>query len=247
VKKKATMGLKDFLKNIFGDDAEKGKSFEDKAREDMQKVSEFTEKLGSEIIEKTKPAVDKLQETTEDLGKQILEKGKDFSDKAADFTERVGKKILDTSDQVWNGLQDQSEHIKKKFEQSDADSSANSMDSLFDDEPKRHTTSPKEDPIKEPFVPKEDPFKKYENSHETKSHLDALKETPGFGSSSSFFDKAEQFASGGIKQEPTIPSSDTDEPKPKWNQSISGFEDLDGDGDPLIDDAIIEEDPQDPS
>ena len=238
------MGLKDFLKSIFGDDSGRDRTLEEHAKEDLQKVSEFTEKIGSEIIEKTRPAVDRLQETTEDLGKQILENSRDFTDKAASFTERVGKKIIETSDQVWNDLSEQSEQIKKKFNQEGSDKSGSPMDSLFDDEPRRQGFNESEMPKKEPFVPKEDPFKKYENSHETKSHLDALKETPGFGSSSSFFDKAEQFASGGFKKENNEVPKESDEPKPKWNQSVSGFEDLDGDGDPLIDDAIIDEDPK---
>jgi hypothetical protein len=76
--------------------------------------------------------------------------------------------------------------------------------------------------------------------------MDALKSTPGFGGSS-FFDKAEKFASGdydGVKDEPLLQvnkdkASTNEEPKKPWSEPVAGFEDTDGDGDPLIDDAII--------
>lgn len=56
----------------------------------------------------------------------------------------------------------------------------------------------------------------------------------------SFFEKAKRFAD----DEPVRVRKDANAPEPKKsNDKIYGFEDLDGDGNPLIDDAIIDEEP----
>ena len=246
------MGLKSFLNNIFRSSQDAGKTAEEKAREGFDKVSEYTERVGKDVLEKSKPIVDKFQDTSEEIGRTILEKGKDFSGKAEQFTEDIGRKILDASDDIWKSTQQKAEDINKSSEPKRPTTSEkeDAINSLFDDEPKRHSHSDETPPTppKEPFVPKEDPFKKYEGSNERSSHMDALKDTPGFGSSGSFFDKADRFASGdydGVKDGPQIKKTPetTDEPvkKEDWKEPVYGFEDTDGDGDPLIDDAIIEE------
>ena len=65
-----------------------------------------------------------------------------------------------------------------------------------------------------------------------------------------FFEKASRYADGdyhafnpNADQPQIVPSEDvTSEDKKPFQGTIAGFEDHDGDGDPLIDDAIIEED-----
>jgi len=234
------MGLRKFIKDLFGKDPEGKQQAEQQIRETTQKAADFTEGVGKMILEETKPVLDQLQSTSEELGKQILETGKDFTEKAADFTEDVGRKVLDSTAGMRDRLQNTVEELGRKILDDDKQAGAQNKDP-------QSFSSDTEEQKAEPFVPKEDPFKKYDKSHEEKSHLDALKETPGFGSGS-FFDKASKFADGDYdavktnSTEPIIEKIDEEvtEKKP-WNAPVHGFEDRDGDGDPLIDDAIIEE------
>jgi hypothetical protein len=64
----------------------------------------------------------------------------------------------------------------------------------------------------------------------------------------SFFDKAERYASGDYADEGTPAGKDVTirkdpDYKPKENTGkVKGFDDLDGDGDEIIDDAILDDD-----
>jgi len=234
------MGIRKFFKDLFSNDPARKASAEEQIREETKKVADFTEGVGKKVIDETKPVLDKLQKSSEEAGRVILETGREFTDKAADFTEDVGRKVLDKTAQIKENLQDSVEEIGKKILGEDLDKQI-----IIRKDDSTATSTGNEG--KKEFVPKEDPFKKYENSHEEKSHLDALKETPGFGSGS-FFDKASKFADGdydAVKdQNPAmeIHTEKTEEAEKKpWTAPVQGFEDLDGDGDPLIDDAIIEE------
>lgn len=241
------MGLKSFLNKIFGTTDETGKTTEQKVREGMDRAGDYVEKTGKELREKSKPILDKMQDTSEVVGKKVMDSGKDFMDNAGEFTEDIGRKVLDATDQAWKTMQDSAKDIGQRILNEDktdkADTSSEGEKERGSDQNQTSAEKPKE-----PFVPKEDPFKKYEGSNERSSHMDALKGTPGFGSGS-FFDKAGKFADGdfdGVKDEPNL-SEDTskhsdktpEEPKQPWNQPVKGFEDGDGDGDPVIDDAII--------
>jgi len=237
------MGLKDFLNKIFKSGEETSKKVEDITKEGLDKAGEYTEKVGREFMERSKPIVDKFQDTSEEIGKTILEKGKEFSSKAEGFTESIGRKILDAKEDAMKTMRGENTQ-KNPSQPTNETYDSDPHGPLFEDEPKRHHTDVTEP--KEPFVPKEDPFAKYEDSHLKKSHLDALKDTPGFGSSSSFFEKAEKFANqdyDGVKENPIseVTSEELKEEKKPWTDPVAGFEDLDGDGDPVIDDAIIEE------
>ncbi len=58
----------------------------------------------------------------------------------------------------------------------------------------------------------------------------------------SFFDRAAKFADGDYHREGSVRLTDSETPqKPKPNDAITGFDDKDGDGDALIDDAEISE------
>lgn len=208
------MGLKDFINKLLGKTEEVGK-----------KAGEYSEQLGSELKEKAGPMKDKLQSTAEDLGKQVLETGKTVSEKAGKWAEDIGNQIL---------------HGDKT---SDPPGSEN--DPLSDDEPRRKSSADKSTSEKETFTPREDPFKKYEDSHKTSTHMEELTKDDPLRTSGSFFERAQQFADGNYHgDKPKVENSDqsdTEEEKKPWTDPVAGFEDGDGDGDPVIDDAIIDE------
>jgi gas vesicle protein len=259
------MGLRNFFKQLFGGDEQKAQAAEDKIKETSQKASEFVENVGNKVIEKSKPILDNLEKTTEDLGRNIIEGSKDFTEKASDFAEKTGEIIIKTSNEFWKEVQEGSESITEKMSEkgqqfsekaatfteeagAKVKESAEKTWETIKEQADKLNKKIQGDP-NEPFVPKEDPFKEYENRHEEKSHLDALKDAPGF-ESGSFFDKASKFAEGNYDavkdpEKPKIiidPKQNTQaEPEP-WNASVHGFEDRDGDGDPIIDDAeVVEE------
>jgi len=239
------MGLKDFFNSIFKSGEEASKKVEEITKDGLDKAGEYTEKVGREFMEKSKPIVDKFQDTSEEIGGVILEKGKEFSTKAEEFTEKIGRRILDAKDEALKSMRGEAD-ASPSTKSSEEASGSDTYQSLFEDEPKRHQTE-QESP-KDTFEPKKDPFAKYEDSHLKKSHMDSLKDTPGFDSSGSFFDKAAKFADGdygAVKDDPTIKTPSPEEAKEAdkkpWTDPVAGFDDLDGDGDPVIDDAIIDD------
>ena len=76
--------------------------------------------------------------------------------------------------------------------------------------------------------------------------LDNIKKTPGLDGFDDFFSKAARFADGDYhnkgeeKPEVSIDKSKKQD-RPKHTGKLTNFSDNDGDGDELIDDAIIED------
>lgn len=252
------MGIKNFFSKLFFTENE-DKSLGDKVQEKAEQAGQFAEKVGKDVLDNAKPVLDKLQQNSEQIGKVVLENSKEWTGKAAGFTEDIGKKVMDTTETLWNTMKENAEDLGKKILNKDADpveetpdvfasnqSTTSNYENLFNDTESTVTGEVKtEAPKKEekPFVPKEDPFKPYDHSHEKSSHLDELKSKGTVGGS--FFDKAEAFADGRYDdvKESFIQKDETfTENKDKFEGEIYGFEDQDDDGDPLIDDAIIDKD-----
>lgn len=252
------MGIKNFFSKLFFTENE-DKSLGDKVQEKAEQAGQFAEKVGKDVLDTAKPVLDKLQQNTEHVGKVVLENSKEWTDKAGTFTEDVGRKVMDTTETLWNTMKENAEDLGKKILNKEEDvpketpdvfssgqSTGSKYDNLFNDTDSTSTNKVNSDVHKKeekPFVPKEDPFKKYDNSHEKSSHLDELKSKGTVGGS--FFDKAEAFAEGrydDVKDSFIQEDETSGEKKNRFDGKIYGFEDQDGDGDPLIDDAIIDHD-----
>jgi gas vesicle protein len=252
------MGIKNFFSKLFFTENE-DKSLGDKVQEKAEQAGQFAEKVGKDVIDTAKPVLDKLQQNTEQVGKVVLENSKEWTDKAGNFTEDIGKKVMDTTETLWNTMKDNAEDLGRKILNKEEEpiaetpdvfasnqATTTNYDNLFSEGDSTATEQlKKEVPIKEekPFVPKEDPFKEFDNSHEKSSHLEELKSKGTVGGS--FFDKAEAFADGrydDVKDSYIQEDESASEKKDKFDGKIYGFEDQDGDGDSLIDDAIIDKD-----
>jgi myo-inositol-1-phosphate synthase len=193
----------------------------------------------------------KHKDKSEDLKKEVREV-------AAEVSENVDKatqKVVEVTDKVWEEIAQKTDMATQKLQESELGKTLAAKAEKLGEEVQEGMSSAGE-VIREAVEkvmqkvnePKEDPFKKYEKSHEESSHIDALKKTPGMDQGS-FFDKASRFAAGDYEAvksdaDPTITPIKivTDKEKQEnWSGGIHGYTDQDGDGDPLIDDAEIED------
>ena len=236
----------------------------------VEKVEDFGEKaldkaedLGQKI--KESEIVDRVKDKATDLKEKITES--DVFDKVKTTTEDIGKKVIDTGKKIGQEVQETispSSKIKSDNpvlkEASDTEASANEfVDNIkekaadFKDEmveKAKNTIGNIDDKIDE-ISAKADEMKKMEASKpEFKKMPDQLGKSELEGKDD-FFAKASAYADGnysGVADDPIIervelPVEDTtvsaDDPLP-------GFEDRDGDGNELVDDAIIDEGSDDP-
>lgn len=189
----------------------------------VQKAAEVSEKVGDKVLDAGEEFMGKLGEVSEKVGGEVIDKGGKALDKFGEMAEDVGSKILAAKDD-----------LMAKAE-AEAAKSGENMDSLTDRA--------------------KDLGQKLEDKITGKIDFDKdFADTPIDAGESelnkhgSFWDKAEKYADGNYdmrekKKEGEMTIQENPEYKPKSNEgTVKGFDDLDGDGDELIDDAIIEED-----
>jgi ElaB/YqjD/DUF883 family membrane-anchored ribosome-binding protein len=184
----------------------------------MDKAAEFTEGVGKKVMESGGKLADKFSETAEDVGEVLFEKGGEAVEKAKGFISDLGSKILKTKDDL----------VSKAEEE--ATKSGEGADSLIDK--MKNLNQKLEDKI----------------SGNNQKFADKPLDTGGseFSKHESFWDKAEKFAKGDyhMKGEQSKPGEMKIQQNPDYKASdkgkVKGFDDKDGDGDELIDDAIVE-------
>lgn len=236
--------------NLANKAGEVGGKIKDAATPYVEKAGEVAENVGGKIIETATPYVEKAGEVAENVGGVILDKGGDMVDKGKDISEKVGSVILDKAGDAMDKAKDLSNTIGEKandlIEKANAEAAKESLDNQIDEA--KSWSEKLEDHVKgKDVLDQKDPKIGYDKLDE--SLLDGK---------DSFWDKAEKFADGdysGEGKKETPPSNDifanTEEhqkqldaakEKEPFKGEIKGFTDNDGDGDPLIDDAIIDED-----
>ena len=151
-------------------------------------------------------------EGTEKLGKTVLEKADDLADKAGDIAESVGKKVMEGSETLKDKAKDAVEYLDRKLDETTE--KAKELDAELN----------KNDQDGDGFADQQADL--------SKSTLD---------STDDFFEKAKKFAEGKPMEDKTVLSDKRDESVEKPTYTTYGFEDGDGDGNEIIDDAIIEE------
>ena len=193
--------------------------------------------------EKRKTAMDKA-------GKEFYRIAGEVGEKAGQISERVGEQVLRKSDEIneklfvhgakaWEKAQEVGGHFKDRFDKlvdkANEEAAKSSMDDLskqakdMDDELERRVRE------------------RGQRSNAENVERDSKKDPiDGFDS---FFERAERYAEGDYHNEGEEDMSIGQDPdyKPEKNTgTVKGFEDLDGDGDEIIDDAIIddEDDPK---
>ncbi len=196
----------------------------------MHMAGDFAEKTGNKILERGK----RMEEGIEEIGEKVLSAGEQVAEKAGQLAEKVGGEIMEKGgaflDKAKEMLKDTSDKAGKKAEE------------LYD---KAQAEAAKHD-LEEAAKKAEElartaRFKS--ESPQGKSHLEALDDSllEGKGKGG-FFEKADEFAKGNYHHgEMTIEPGEPTE-KPKGTGPTYGFEDRDGDGDDIIDDAEVIDD-----
>lgn len=196
------------------------------------------EQVGSEVI-------DKSQKVAEKVGAKVLDAGEEFMEKFGETAEKVGGVVLEKSGDVVDKAKDLAEDIGSKILEAKEELAAKAAAEMG--EPVENTDS-LIDQVK-------NLADKIEDKVKGKVDLDAYSDKPHdagedlLADKGSFFEKAARFADGDYqmkgKEESTpgelkIGENPDFKAKPKEG-TVKGFEDLDGDGNELIDDAIIDE------
>ena len=232
------------------------KTYDSLAENEMvNKAGDVAENVGEKILDAGKKFEEKAGSVAENVGGVILDKGGDLLEKGKDLSENIGEKIYDFAGDAMEKANDLGGTIMDKtndlVEKANAEAAKDNLENQIDEAASLGERL--ENHIKgKDILDQKDPPIGY----------DKLDENLLEGKDD-FWSKAEKYAEGdysgkGNEDSPSAAndifanteerqkelgeaSQDAPEKKP-FKGEIKGFTDIDGDGDPLIDDAIIDED-----
>ena len=182
--------------------------------ETLKKVASTTEHLGDKILSAGEDLVKKGGDQIEKLGGAILGENHENLDKVKDFTTKLGSKVMETKEKLVHKAEDTLDDIN---------------DTIDD------------------FIAKEKEIEAIEANRPVKPLRETLDKHKSsmLDDEDDFFSKAEKFGDGNygavLEGKITVEKSSVPPAQNKPITPAAGFEDLDGDGNELIDDAIIEE------
>ena len=204
----------DKAKDIANDVSGKVDSFFDKAKETAIQTKD---KLSENEW------VQKAGDVAENVGAKVIETGQNALDKAGAISEVVGSKVMDTSDKTWDKINDAKDTLTDK-----AKEVADQIGKKFDETVKKA----------ENYKAEEQAKPKQEFSDKDLTTGDDL-----LSGKDDFFANADKYAKGDYDSfsEGKITITESTSNIEKTPSKIAGQEDLDGDGNDLIDDAIVVE------
>ncbi len=240
--------------------------------EQSERAKDFAEEVGEDILEKADKFWKKTQDVAEDIGEEVIKRSKPYMDKAKRFAEEREQAFQqrqesktrqqppkDTTDKTSEEDEDlASSIIDDAFEEKDeivkeaekqVENTEDEMDNILDEASKLSAD------LEEKTASSEDSsFEEGENEGSPEVGYDKLKGSLLDGQDD-FFAKAQRYADGDYFDEKSSLSDeeedemkitkDPDYKKEESEGTVYGFEDMDGDGDEIIDDAIIVEDEED--
>ena len=158
------------------------------------------------------PLVQSAQEKAENLGRKILDTGGDAAEKGLEVSESVGEKLLEAKDRVAKNASEIKDQISEKM----------------DETMKKAQAWEAEQAAKPP----QGEFAKDDFNIDDKSLLEGTDD---------FFSKADKFGDGDYNavNEGKMTIEEAPKDTSKTIADLAGFEDVDGDGNPLVDDADI--------
>lgn len=195
------------------------------------KLGDLSESMGDKLADlkdKAKGILDdagnsesaqKAGDFTEKVGKKVMEVGGEAAEKAADLSEKVGEKVLDAKDKIMEKASEIGEKLSDKYDETYEKAKALEAQEAL--EPKGEFAD---------------------------TPLDAGGSL--LEGSDDFFAKAEKYAEGEYSDKSTMKVGDTEIKLPEPDSQkelgkVAGMVDGDGDGNELVDDAIIIEDSTD--
>lgn len=191
------------------------------------------ETLGEDIGKAAGAAGKKAQDFTEEVGKKVMEEGGKAWDKFQVLSEKVGKRLMDTSEEVGGKLKSRFDDLVERANQ---EAEKENIEDLTEEAQK--IAEELEERIKE-----RGSKSNFQNLQEDKAKGGTL------GGFDSFFDKAARYADGDYHNEGEGHIKIDKDPDYKPEETagmVKGFEDMDGDGNEIIDDAIIDDSDDDP-
>lgn len=217
--RKEVMGIFNKLRALFGKESEEEPLFEqsDVEKQDWQEPFKSTEDIPAEV--KSISEEEQIEGSTKNKAREFTEKvGEDLIDKADDLYDKGKEKVSELADKGKKNA----ETLKEKAQET--------YDELYEKAKKQKEID--------------------ENTPDygEDTHADKLRETDLLQDTDDFFSKAAKFAEGDYKaaREGKVDIQESDkknkDSKAKNDESLAGFEDRDGDGDELIDDAEVEDD-----
>jgi ElaB/YqjD/DUF883 family membrane-anchored ribosome-binding protein len=228
------------------------KTYDSLAENEMvNKAGDIAENVGENILDKGK----KFEEKAGSVGGVILDKGGDLMEKGKEFSENIGKRIHDFTGDAMGKANDVGDNIMDKtndlVEKANAEAAKDNLENQINEASSLSERLENHVQGKD-ILDQKDPPIGYDKLDE--SLLDDKDD---------FWAKAEKYAQGdysgkGKEETPAAsndifanteerqkqleePTEETPEKEP-FKGEIKGYTDLDGDGDSLIDDAIIDED-----
>jgi len=187
-----------------------GSSIIETGERTLGQAGDFTEKVGSKVLEVSEKTFEKVGEYTEKIGEKVLDKGSVLMEKANDLAGKAGEKLSEVADELLDKAKIAAKDIGQKFDET---------------------------------VEKAQKWEQEELAKPKNEFSDTTLNTGGsiLENKDDFFTKASQYADGNfdvfsegkvvININPNSPSTNT--------AKVAGQEDHDGDGNELIDDAII--------
>jgi polyhydroxyalkanoate synthesis regulator phasin len=154
------------------------------------------------------------QELSEKVGKEVLEKGSELWEKTKEVSEELGEKLLDKGEEVYERGRAYLDKMSEKAEAA----------------------------AREEEAMRQDPYGYKQQAQESEQRAESAGSESLLDGMDDFFDKASRFADGDYHNTGKARPMGNEEPEEgKENKGrVKGFEDLDGDGDELIDDAILD-------
>jgi len=179
----------------------------------VKKAATVSEDVGDKVLTAGEEFMEKAANVSEKVGTKVLEKGSDMLDSAGELSEKVGAKAMDIKDDIAGKAQVAAEKIEEKFDETMAKA--------------------------EKMAAEEAANPTGEFSKETLDTGGSLLE-----GTDDFFSKAAQFGDGdynAFDEGKTILQDERVELPKAEVARAAGFTDLDGDGNEMIDDAILSE------
>jgi len=158
------------------------------------------------------PVVKRAAETSEMIGEKVLDGGEKVVEKAKDLSEDVGEKVLEAKDEILKKAKEVADKASEKL--------AETMDKA------------------EKWAEEESKKPKRDFAEEDLDVSESL-----LSDKDDFFSKASQYADGDYAafSEGKVSIEKIELEKKESTEKATGFVDLDGDGNEIIDDAIVEE------
>lgn len=184
----------------------------EKGKEALDKAGDYSEMVGEKVLEKGDELMGKLGNNADELGEQLIDKGGKAIDKAKELAEDLGAKLLRARDELVKKAEE--EAAKEGEVSKDIGEKLSEINKRIEDAISGNNKKFADKPLDL-------------GGSELKKH-------------DSFFEKAKRFADGDYQSKK--PRITNDQPASKSESGkVKGFDDMDGDGDEIIDDAIIDE------